>query len=237
MGNREDLLAGAKRALYEKGYARTTARDIAAEAGTSLAAIGYHFGSTEALMNAALLEAIGDWGEEVQRALNADLPADASPIERFEWYWTRVTESFASHRELWAATIEIFAQVNHSPGVRKALAQGIQDGRLAWASLLLGIDPEAEERKAWAVGSFYQALLSGILVQWLIDPRRAPSGHDLTEALRVIAAAFARSSDRDLAPPVATKGERRRTSSRATRGNLHSRRTAANLRKRKKPGQ
>ncbi|MGH4006514.1 MAG: TetR family transcriptional regulator, partial [Pseudonocardiaceae bacterium] len=44
MGNREDLLAGAKRCLYEKGYGRTTARDIAAAAGgVSLAAIGYHF--------------------------------------------------------------------------------------------------------------------------------------------------------------------------------------------------
>ena len=53
MGNREDLLAGAKRCLYEKGYASTTARDIATASGTSLAAIGYHFGSKEALMNQA----------------------------------------------------------------------------------------------------------------------------------------------------------------------------------------
>ena len=33
MGNREDLLAAAKRCLYEKGYAHTTARDIAAASG------------------------------------------------------------------------------------------------------------------------------------------------------------------------------------------------------------
>ncbi|MET1071471.1 MAG: TetR family transcriptional regulator, partial [Umezawaea sp.] len=33
MGNREDLLVGAKRCLLDKGYARTTARDIATEAG------------------------------------------------------------------------------------------------------------------------------------------------------------------------------------------------------------
>jgi AcrR family transcriptional regulator len=213
MGNREDLLAGAKRSLYEKGYARTTARDIAAAAGTSLAAIGYHFGSTEALMNAALLEAIEDWGKEVQRALNSDLAEDASPLERFDWYWTRVTDSFATHRELWAATIEILTQVNRVPGVRAALADGIQEGRLTWASLLQRIDPKTETRKAWAVGSFYQALLSGILVQWLIDPKRAPSGHDLTEALRVITAGIDGS----------TKVKR-------------ARRTTANVRRRKKSG-
>src|SRR6185437_10410782 len=50
MGNREDLLEGAKRCLLEKGYRATTARDIAAASGVSLAAIGYHFGSKEALM-------------------------------------------------------------------------------------------------------------------------------------------------------------------------------------------
>ena len=41
MGHREDLLEGAKRCLYEKGYARTTARDIVAASGTNLASIGY----------------------------------------------------------------------------------------------------------------------------------------------------------------------------------------------------
>jgi AcrR family transcriptional regulator len=207
MGNREELLAGAKRSLYQKGYARTTARDIAAAAGTSLAAIGYHFGSTQALMNAALFEAIGEWGEEIQRALSADLRQDASPIERFEWYWTRVTDSFSTHRELWAATMDILAQVDRVPAVREAIAQGFQDGRLTWASLLQRIDPKTEQKKAWAVGSFYQALLSGVLVQWLIDPRHAPSGRDLTEALGVIAAGVVRSPDR--APKK--RGRRRTT--------------------------
>src|SRR5579883_3210661 len=106
MGNREDLLAGAKRCLYEKGYARTTARDIAAASGVSLAAIGYHFGSMEALLNAALIEAIGDWGDEIGRVLAAEggVPFDpaADPIERFAAIWTRVIESFATHRQLWS---------------------------------------------------------------------------------------------------------------------------------------
>ena len=66
MGNREDLIAGAKRCLIEKGYARTTARDIAAASGVSLAAIGYHFGSKDALMNQAIYEFVGDWATELQ---------------------------------------------------------------------------------------------------------------------------------------------------------------------------
>lgn len=69
VGNREDLLAGAKRCLLEKGYRATTARDIAAASGASLAAIGYHFGSKEALMNRAVYEAVGEWGETFEQAM------------------------------------------------------------------------------------------------------------------------------------------------------------------------
>jgi hypothetical protein len=36
------------------------------------------------------------------------------------------------------------------------------------------------------LGSFHQALLTGVMAQWLIDPDSAPSGHDLAGALRII---------------------------------------------------
>ena len=66
MGNREALVEGAKACLLEKGYSRTTARDIATAAGVSLAAIGYHFGSKETLLNEALRELlINEWATEI----------------------------------------------------------------------------------------------------------------------------------------------------------------------------
>src|SRR3954465_1880025 len=89
MGHREDLLDGAKRCLYEKGYARTTARDIVAASGTNLASIGYHYGSKEALLNQALMSATEDFGEAIDRLMGATPPA-ADPFERFEAIWTRV---------------------------------------------------------------------------------------------------------------------------------------------------
>lgn len=177
MGNREALLEGAKRSLYEKGYARTTARDIAAASGVSLAAIGYHFGSTEALLNAALMQAIEEWGEEMQRILAAatDTEEPASPIERFAANWTRVIESFEAHRPLWVATFELLAQTERAPELRRFLADAIQEGRLGLAALFDHIDPAADAKKAQVVGSFYQALMSGVMVQWATDPERAPS--------------------------------------------------------------
>jgi AcrR family transcriptional regulator len=188
MGNREDLLAAAKRLLYEKGYARTTARDLAAASGVSLAAIGYHFGSKEALLDAARIEAIGDWWQQLGRALAAGADPDAGPLERFEAIWTRVIESFAAQRLLWAASFEMLAQVEQAPEVRAAVADAQQRARLGLAALFHHLDPAVDEQTAWRVGSFYLALLPGVMAQWLIDPEHAPSARDLAEALRTIAA-------------------------------------------------
>ena len=188
MGNREALLAGAQRCLYEKGYARTTARDIAAASGVSLAAIGYHFGSVEALLNAAMMQAIGEWGEQVQRALAADADhyAAMEPLERFAAIWTRILDTFETQRPLWIATVEVVAQAERAPEVRAFLAEALQQGRLGLAEIFQGIDPITDEHTAWLVGSLYQALMSGVIVQWLADPARAPNGDDLARALRII---------------------------------------------------
>jgi AcrR family transcriptional regulator len=194
MGNREDLLAAAKRCLYEKGYARTTARDIAAASGVSLAAIGYHFGSKDALLNAARIQAIEEWSDELGRALATDTDPDATPMERFEAIWTHMIELFAAHRPLWAASFELLGQLDQAPEVRQVVAEAQQRARLGLASLFHHLDPTLDERSAWAVGSFYLALLPGVMAQWLIDPERAPSGHDLAQALQTIMADIGSSS-------------------------------------------
>jgi AcrR family transcriptional regulator len=188
MGQREDLLAGAKQCLREKGYARTTARDITAASGASLAAIGYHFGSKEALLNAALIQANGEWGQELGRALTTDVPASEGSLERFERIWTRVVDLFATHRQLWIANFECFAQIDHAPEVRRSLTDGLKLARTGLAKLFHNIDASVDEQAARIVGSFYQALLIGVMQQWLIDPDSAPSGRDLAEALRLITA-------------------------------------------------
>jgi AcrR family transcriptional regulator len=205
MGNREDLLAAAKRLLYEKGYARTTARDLTAASGVSLAAIGYHFGSKEALLNAARLEALGEWANELGRALAPGTDPDASPMERFEAIWTTVIESFAAHRPLWAASFELMAQIDQAPEVRAAVADAQEQARLGLAALFHHLDPTLEERSAWAVGSFYLALLSGVMAQWLIDPEHAPSSRDLAQALQTIVADVSPARQLPAVVPVASE--------------------------------
>jgi AcrR family transcriptional regulator len=189
MGNRKALLVGAKHCLLEKGYARTTARDIAAAANVSLAAIGYHFSSKEALLTEALMLAIADWDLELRRALNTTIRTDADPVERFEAIWARLMESFATHRSLWAANFELFAQMDRLPEIRRILADSLQQARIGLAALFLNKEESAiDEPSARTTGAFYHALLSGLISQFLIDPEHALSARDLTEAMRSTAA-------------------------------------------------
>ena len=83
MGHREELLDGAAQCLYDKGFGRTTARDVVGASGTNLASIGYHFGSKDALLTEALLKATAGWSEELDRALaepDATLTAGKSVV-------------------------------------------------------------------------------------------------------------------------------------------------------------
>jgi AcrR family transcriptional regulator len=187
MGNREDLLAGAKRCLIEKGYAATTARDIASTSGVSLAAIGYHFGSKDALLNQAIYELIGEWGDEVQRALAEEgTPAD-DPVRRFEAIMDRTIASFGTGRGLWAAQLELLSLLGHNEELRAFLASVQGDAAEGLAELFLGIDPAKDPESARKAGSVLHAIFIGVMAKWFMGPKQALSGHELAEGMQIIA--------------------------------------------------
>jgi AcrR family transcriptional regulator len=166
VGNREDLLAGAKRCLFDKGFARTTARDIAAASGVSLAAIGYHFGTKEALLNAALQEALKEWGDDLEAML-----ADGTD---FVSTWNKVRASFEQSRALWAIQFELIAQAGRDPALRAPMAEANRLARAGLEDLL----------RSPGAGAFYQVLLAGLAAVWLVDPQGAPTGAELLAAMR-----------------------------------------------------
>ncbi|RZS45064.1 TetR family transcriptional regulator [Herbihabitans rhizosphaerae] len=186
MGNREDLLAGAKRCLLENGYARTTARDIATTSGVSLAAIGYHFGSKEALLHAALTEIVGaEIGEEITDAIKRTDRRDTA-IQRFETMWRQLIESFPKHRPLLVASMERLAQLEHVPAVRESLADG-QRRSIDTIAELFRDTHHLDDQDAHAVSALSYALLNGIMFMWLTDPETTPDAHTLRRALTALA--------------------------------------------------
>jgi AcrR family transcriptional regulator len=187
MGNREDLLAGAKRCLLEKGYAATTARDIAAASGVSLAAIGYHFGSKDALMNQAVFSAVGDWADEAQAMMAAALD-DGTSADRFELATSLTLESFEGKgRALWASQVELIGLAPHNDELRAFLA-GIQGfAGQGLADFFVGISPVTEPEESRLAGPVMHSLLIGMLAKYFLDPQQAPSARDFTAGLAIIA--------------------------------------------------
>ncbi|MGW1411133.1 TetR/AcrR family transcriptional regulator [Streptomyces sp. NPDC002403] len=189
MGHREDLLEGAKRCLLEKGYARTTARDIVAASGTNLASIGYHYGSKEALLNLAFLKVTEEWGDVLTEKPDESAETEAeprSPLDQFRDTWQRVIDSYAETRSVWQLQMEVVSRIDQDPELRKALMGPQREGRDGLAENMLGIDVEKDPERARVAGLFCQALLAGVMVQWMMDSESAPSAQDLTDGLKVV---------------------------------------------------
>ncbi|MDE1672298.1 TetR/AcrR family transcriptional regulator [Nocardia gipuzkoensis] len=183
MGTREDLLAAAKQCLAERGYARTTVREIVAASGSNLAAINYHFGTRDKLLNQAMIESSSEAVQRIAAALPVDGSATA-PAARLEAFWRELIASFTADRPLWSANVEGMAQALHSPEVRAELAVAQRRAREEiWQ--LFGPSRGAEADRA--IGAVLHALIGGLMAQWLIDPEHAPSSDDLIAGLRALA--------------------------------------------------
>jgi len=186
VGHKEDLLVGAKKALLLKGYARTTARDIVALSGTNLGSIGYHYGSTEALMTAAMLSAMEDWGDKIAQALAG--PGQVGE-EQLVGFWRRVIGSIKEDRALWMASIEVAIQAEHNPALREQLAAGVELGRRGMASLMTGVpEDQLDDETVRTLGAVQMALMSGILTQWFTDPENAPGPEQIVAGISALAA-------------------------------------------------
>ncbi|WP_418959301.1 TetR/AcrR family transcriptional regulator [Streptomyces tritici] len=188
MGHKEDLLEGAKRCLLEKGYGRTTARDVVAASGTNLASIGYHYGSKDALLQQAFLALTEEWGDRVsigdERGGDEELPAD--PYERFRAVWARLIAAAEASRPVWKLQTEVVTRLDDDEKLREAIKEPQREGRLGIAEGMLGLDAAADPEKARVAGLLLQALATGVMIQWMVDPETAPTADDLTEGLKVL---------------------------------------------------
>jgi AcrR family transcriptional regulator len=189
-GHRERLLEAAIVCLQEKGYARTTSRDLVAASGTNLASIGYHFGSKERLLNIAVAEAFQRWLKPLV-ALAAE-PGPATPLERLHRSVAGVMDTLEENRSLVAACLEAWAQMSRSEDLRAEMAATYDDFHRAIAMTTHEAFEEvgAHGVDADALAALIIALFDGLLVQWQLDPERTPSAERLTSAAQGAIAAL-----------------------------------------------
>jgi hypothetical protein len=134
---------------------------------------------------------------------------DGDSFEVAERVWTRVIASFEAYRGILAASYELMTRAREVSEVHDALATALNHARVALATMFLKVDPEAEPERARQVGSLFYAILSGVMTQWLIDPLGAPSGRDLSIALRDMTASMSvgRSDCNDTSGAVGSTAE------------------------------
>ena len=159
-------------------------REISSQAsGTNLGAIGYHFGSKEALLNEALMRCIRLWIDELAQAA-AQAARDAG-----DWWHAIVAAAHRSideQRPVAMGYIEAWAQAQRSQQLRDQLAEHYREIRAGLAALVMpprpdGPVPVAEQE---AVAVVLTAVCDGLLVQWMLDPDTLP---DVTALARTLA--------------------------------------------------
>ena len=201
ISHRDQLLEGAIECLRTKGYARTTARDIAAAANANLASIGYHFGSKEALLNEAITRTCEEWTARLGQAAFAS--GSESPLEQMGASWVAMLSSFEQLRPVLIGLVEAVGQSAWSEDLRRELAAHYKASREQVASMVrasLGDEAESAGADPSVVASFLIAVCDGLVMQWLLDPDETPTGEELISSLGSALTRALQDSDSTLAP-------------------------------------
>lgn len=188
MGNKEALLAAARTCVYQRGFARTTARDIATEAGVSLASIGYHFGTKERLLTEAFTQATGQMlGDELADRMRS-AARDRAPAAAFADTWTGIAELFARHCDGIVASAENLIRGHRLTAPDRHHMASVHEQAVAgFAELVSEIHPALTEPQARVIGKLYYVLVNGLALQWISDPAgRLPTGEELAAAIAAL---------------------------------------------------
>ncbi|MEU4231890.1 TetR family transcriptional regulator [Nonomuraea sp. NPDC026600] len=191
-GYRERLLAAAVNCLQEKGYARTTARDLVAASGTNLASIGYHFGGKDALLNEAIVSAYDAWIVHVEESVFGG--PMAGPREMLERAMVALVDVFAEMRPQLVLAVEAYPAALREDLLREKLAAVYTRARRAGIDMINRAAAELGVQLPFAPDALISVLIAisdGLMIQWLLDPESTPDAHQVVEALAALSAFIA----------------------------------------------
>ncbi len=155
--------------MRHRGLARTTSREITAEADANLAAITYHFGSKDELVAEALLDGLRSW---LQPGLDALAEAE-DPATGMLQAVQVLLAAYEEHRGEAAVHLEALVQ---APRLA-ALGAGVQD---LWAELRTRLADQITELRDGGVlpewvdpepmAALLVAVATGVVLQATVDP-------------------------------------------------------------------
>ncbi|MGH3366744.1 MAG: TetR/AcrR family transcriptional regulator [Nocardioidaceae bacterium] len=183
--NRQALLDGALRCLARMPVDRITARVLAEESGANLASIGYHFGSKDALVTAAVVEGLDRWLRQIAERIAA-LPPQPDRSALFRQAVEAVNQTRHEHEPVARAFVAALVRGQHDPVVAEHLTAGFIRTRARVAQLLdLGSDGTGTD-----AGGLMHAMFTGLLVQSLLNEELVLNAPLTETALQRIALAL-----------------------------------------------
>jgi AcrR family transcriptional regulator len=158
---KDRLLEAAVVCLRREGYATTTARDVASEAGANLRSIGYHYGSTQGLLISAISANWRRWLEPLIAATSSD---SQSPQERLSDGMALFVSALTDNASMVNAWLEAVTLASRDPTLRAILAGNQKRFRASLADTLRQAgQPDAESRAAAII-----TVCDGLIVRFLL---------------------------------------------------------------------
>jgi AcrR family transcriptional regulator len=192
------LLQAAKRLLVERGYAGATVRELAAAAGTNIAAVNYHFGSRQKLLNQAVLEFFLNWKDDV---VAVDVDPDAEPLQQLAARSRPLIEGIPAAQPVFIAALEAILEARRSPELHQLLVEHYREQRRRAVESVLAsrLGRELPARSLEIFASYVIAVADGLQLQALLDPDAIPTGDELAGLYEALAAAARASAPSDTA--------------------------------------
>ena len=164
---RERILDAAERLFMAHGYDGTSMRQITGEAGVNLAAVNYHFGSKENLVNEVFRRRMDDMSRERLAALQLAVEAHPGELEPILAAFVEPALAMAQDRHGGGAFIRVIARAyaESNAGLRKFLSDQYGHVPRAFAKAIHACVPELSKEELYRRLDF----LSGALTYAMAD--------------------------------------------------------------------
>jgi AcrR family transcriptional regulator len=163
---RARILDASLRLFRERGFERTTMRDVAGEAGVATGAAYYYFRSKEELVMAFYLRTSEEAREELANALASTKDLGRRLRAMIELKFAQ----FADHRDLMRALLSVGVDPRHPLSPFGDETKEVRDETIAWYSRALdGCDVKVPKDLAPHLPQLLWMYHMGLIWFWLVD--------------------------------------------------------------------
>ena len=162
---RQAITEAARRCFHASGYAATTLREIADEAGVAVQTVYAAFGSKANILRALRLDVIGDEEADAEWAHALVAPDNEAAIDAFarsiRLRWEHGADIVAINREAARTDVEVRAEVEVADLIRHTGIAEVAAGLVARDAKLGPVTRVAAQLEALTVTTVYEVLTAG----------------------------------------------------------------------------